>query len=51
MRVPGEEDSRQAMLMVGAGEAGTSCAVGHFPSGPGMASHMAKSHRFVAGSR
>lgn len=39
-----KEDSGQAMLMVGAGEAGTSCAMEHFPSVPGMASHMATSH-------
>lgn len=51
MRIPGEEESGQAMLMLGAGEAGTSCAMDHFPSVPGMAYHMTKSHCFVAASR
>lgn len=51
MGVSREEDSGQTMVMVGAGEAGTSCPMGHFPSVPGMASHMAKSHHFVAASR
>lgn len=51
MGVPGEEDSGQAVLMVGAGEAGTGCAMDHFPSVPGMAFHMAKSHPFIAASR
>lgn len=41
MGVSREEDSGQTTVMVGAGEAGTSCPMGHFPSVPGMASHMA----------
>lgn len=36
--VVGVEDSGQAVLMVGAGEAGTNCARDHSPPVPGMAS-------------
>lgn len=47
----GVQDSGQAMLMVGAGVAGTSCARDHSPLVLGMASHMPESCHFVAVNR
>lgn len=49
--VAGVQDSGQAMLMVGAGEAGTSCARDCSPLVLGMAFHMPESCHFVAVSR
>lgn len=49
--VVGVEDSGQAALVVGTGEAGTICAGDHSPPVPGMASLMPKPLHFAAVSR